>query len=41
MMVKDFNVDQKIVKTIEDDSGTWFTQKHIEVTLEVDVSVAE
>ncbi len=36
-----FAVDKKIVETIEDDSSTWFTKNHIEVTLEVDVSVAE
>ncbi len=36
-----FLVEKKIVDTIEDDSSTWFTENHIEVTLEVDVAVAE
>ncbi|MEA1954296.1 MAG: WYL domain-containing protein [Campylobacterota bacterium] len=36
-----FRMKKKIVENIEDDNGTWFTQKPIEVTLEVDVSVAE
>lgn len=36
-----FTVEKKIVDTIEDDSSTWFTENHIEVTLEVDIDVAD
>jgi len=35
-----FKEDKEIVKNIEEHKGTWFTQNHIEVILEVDASVA-
>ncbi len=36
-----FEPDTNIVDTIEDENNTWFTQNPIEVTLEVDASVAK
>jgi predicted DNA-binding transcriptional regulator YafY len=35
-----FTEDEEIVKNIEEHRGTWFTQNHIEVILEVDASVS-
>ncbi len=36
-----FKEDEEIIKNLEEHQGVWFTQKHIEVVLEVDASVSK
>jgi len=36
-----FKQDKKIIQTLKEHQGVWFTQKHLDVVLEIDTSVAE